>query len=69
MHELGKKAYAAISRGNFDEAGALYKDMQKVSGELSKAIDAVLSIQVKTDFSDFMKQRTAEGLGAVRRKK
>lgn len=69
MHELGKKAYTAISRGNYDEAGLIYKDMQKLSGELTNTVDAVLKIQVKTDYSAIMQQRTAEGLGAVRKSK
>lgn len=67
LHELGKKAYAAISRGNYDEGSLIYKDMQKASEELVKDIDAVLKVQVKTDFSAVMQQRTAEGLGAVRK--
>ncbi|MBQ8278964.1 MAG: hypothetical protein IJZ23_03910 [Roseburia sp.] len=58
MHELGKKAYSTISRGDYDEGNRIYKDMQKISGEIASDIDAVLKILVKTDFSAVMQQRT-----------
>jgi len=64
LHEAGKKTYAAISRGDFDSAASLYKEMQKLSKELEQQIDVVMKILVKTDFSAYMKKRQAEGLGA-----
>ncbi|MBR5128389.1 MAG: hypothetical protein IKU69_08160 [Roseburia sp.] len=67
LHESGKKVYAAISRGDFNNAATLYKDLQKLSNELNSNVDAVLKILVKTDFSAYMKQRQAEGLGAKKK--
>lgn len=67
LHEIGKKTYAALSRGNFDEGRSYYKDLQKASNELLKNIDDVLKVLVKTDFSAYMKQRKADGLGAKKK--
>ena len=64
LHEVGKKTYAAITRGDFDSAASLYRDLQKLSKELDQSVDAVLKILVKTDFSAYMKKRREEGLGA-----
>ena len=58
MHDLGKKAYNVISRGDYDEGSRIYKDIQKISGEITADIDAVLKILVKTDYSAVMQQRT-----------
>lgn len=63
LHELGKKAYAAISRGNYDEGNSIYKDMQRTSAELLKDLEALLKILVKGDYSGALQQRTNEGTG------
>lgn len=60
MHDLGKKTYSAITRGDFDEGNRIYKDMQKISGEITADIDVALKILVKNDYSSVMQQRTVE---------
>jgi len=67
LHEVGKKTYAAMSSGNFDSAATLYNDLQKLSNELVQNMDSAMKILVKTDFSAYMKQRKADGLGAVKK--
>jgi len=63
LHDCGKKIYTAISRHNYDEAEHTYKELQKLSTELIKQVDAITKILVKTDFSADLKQRQAEGMG------
>jgi len=41
--------------------------MQKLSAELVQHVDSAMKILVKTDFSAYMKKRTADGLGAVKK--
>jgi len=67
LHEVGKKTYDAMRRGDFDTASTLYKEMQKLSNELVQHVDAAMKVLVKTDFSGYMKQRQADGLGAVKK--
>jgi len=67
LHEAGKRAYDAIRRGDFDTAETIYKEMQKLSAELVQHVDSAMKILVKTDFSAYMKKRTADGLGAVKK--
>ena len=61
LHESGKKAYAAISRGNYDEASSIYKDMQRASAELTNDIEGVLKLQVKGDFTNLMQEIASKG--------
>ncbi len=67
LHEVGKKTYSAMSHGDFDTAASLYKELQKLSNELIQNMDAAMKILVKTDFSAYMQQRKADGLGAVKK--
>jgi len=67
LHDAGKKAYDALRRGDFDTASNIYKEMQKLSNELVQHLDAAMKVLVKTDFSAYMQQRKADGLGAVKK--
>ena len=55
-HELGKKAYDALSRGNISEAKNVHAELKKLAQQMDKDIQAVLAIRVKTDHSELGKQ-------------
>ena len=63
LHENGKKAYSAISKGNYDEAKRICNEMTNIANDLTKQLDAASKILVKTDFSADLKQRLSEGFG------
>lgn len=63
MVDCGKKAYSAISRGNYDEAGRIFREIKTLSNDLASQLDAVSKVLVKTDFSADLNKRLSEGFG------
>ncbi len=55
-HELGKKAYDALSRGNYGDAKNMHGEMKKIAQQMDKDIDTVLGMRVKSDFSELKSQ-------------
>lgn len=55
-YELGKKAYDALSRGNYSEAKNIHAEMKKLGQQLDKDVKDVLAIRLKSDFSELAKQ-------------
>ena len=55
-HELGKKAYDALSRGNYVEAKNIHGEIKNIAQQMDKDIDTVLGIRVKSDFSELRGQ-------------
>lgn len=63
MVDYGKKTHSAVSRGNYDEAERNFKELIKLSTDLTNQLNAVTKILVKTDFSADLNKRLAEGFG------
>ena len=55
-HELGKKAYDALSRGNYEEAKNIHGEMKKIAQQMDKDIQTVLDIRLTSDFSELKGQ-------------
>ena len=55
-HELGKKAYDALSRGNCGEAKNIYGEVKKIAQQMDKDIQMVLDMRLTSDQTELRNQ-------------
>lgn len=60
LYQKGKELYRICESGRFSEGESIYKEMDNLTTQIESKIEAVLKIQVKTDFSTLFQQKSAQ---------
>lgn len=60
LHKKGKELYNAISARNYGSGETIYGEMTKITDDIAAAVEEILKLQVKTDFSALFQQRASQ---------